>query len=98
MSVPVMSIGIKSGVNWIRLKSSDIVSATLLTSKVLAKPGTPINNACPREQAYREPLDHLVLPDNHPPQFAPEPRIERSQPINRFDVLVAQVQVGRRVS
>ena len=31
MSVPVMSIGIRSGVNWMRLNFSDIVSASLLT-------------------------------------------------------------------
>ena len=48
MSVPVMSIGIKSGVNWIRLNLSDIVSASLLTSSVLASPGTPISKAWPR--------------------------------------------------
>ena len=48
MSVPVMSIGIRSGVNWMRLNFSDIVSASLLTSSVLASPGTPISRACPR--------------------------------------------------
>ena len=48
MSVPVMSIGIRSCVNWMRLNFSDIVSATLRTSSVLASPGTPIRSACPR--------------------------------------------------
>ena len=43
-----MSIGIKSGVNWIRPNLSDIVSASLLTIKVLASPGTPMSNPCPR--------------------------------------------------
>ena len=46
--MPVMSIGIRSGVNWMRLNFSDIVSASLLTSSVLASPGTPISSACPR--------------------------------------------------
>jgi len=45
MSVPVMSIGIRSGVNWMREKSSDMVSAKRLIRSVLAKPGTPISNA-----------------------------------------------------
>ena len=49
MSVPVMSIGIRSGVNWIRLKLSERVSASLLTRRVLASPGTPISSAWPRE-------------------------------------------------
>ncbi len=43
-----MSIGIKSGVNWMRLNLSDIVSASLLTIKVLASPGTPIKSPWPR--------------------------------------------------
>ncbi len=43
-----MSIGIRSGVNWMRLNFSDIVSASLLTINVLARPGTPIKSAWPR--------------------------------------------------
>ncbi len=46
-SVPVMSEGIRSGVNWIRLNSSDIVWASVLTSSVLASPGTPTSRQCP---------------------------------------------------
>ncbi len=45
--MPVMSIGIRSGVNWMRLNFNDIVSASLLTSSVFARPGTPIKSACP---------------------------------------------------
>ena len=44
ISVPVMSIGIRSGVNCTRLKLSDIVSASRLTNKVFASPGTPIRS------------------------------------------------------
>ena len=59
----VMSIGIRSGVNWIRLNFSDIVSASLLTSNVLASPGTPMSKRMPpREQADRQPLDHSRWP------------------------------------
>ena len=46
--VPVMSEGIRSGVNWTRLKDSSMIWLILLTSKVLAKPGTPIKRQCPR--------------------------------------------------
>ena len=46
--MPVMSIGIRSGVNWMRLKFSDIVSASFATSRVFARPGTPISRPWPR--------------------------------------------------
>jgi hypothetical protein len=45
-----MSLGIRSGVNWIRLKSSDIVRAIVEISSVLASPGTPTTSACPRQK------------------------------------------------
>ena len=48
MSVPVMSEGIRSGVNWMRLKERLEISATVLTSSVLASPGTPTSSTCPR--------------------------------------------------
>jgi hypothetical protein len=53
-SVPVMSEGIRSGVNWIRLKSRLIVRAIVEISSVLASPGTPTTSACPTaEDAQR---------------------------------------------
>ena len=36
-----MSEGIKSGVNWIRLKETSRISAKVLTISVFARPGTP---------------------------------------------------------
>jgi len=48
ISVPVMSEGIRSGVNWIRLKSSSSTAARVLISRVLASPGTPTKSTCPR--------------------------------------------------
>ena len=47
-SVPVMSLGMRSGVNWIRLNWSERVCATVETSSVLARPGTPTSRPCPR--------------------------------------------------
>ena len=40
-SVPNMSAGIRSGVNWMRLKEREKVSATDLTRSVFPSPGTP---------------------------------------------------------
>ena len=45
ISVPVMSEGMRSGVNWIRLKVRWSVSARLEISRVFAKPGTPTSSA-----------------------------------------------------
>ena len=42
MSVPVMSDGIRSGVNWMRLNTRPSVCAIVRTSSVLAVPGTPV--------------------------------------------------------
>ena len=41
MFVPVMSAGIRSGVNWIRLNVQSMTSAIVRTSIVLPRPGTP---------------------------------------------------------
>ena len=45
--VPVMSDGIRSGVNWIRRKSSESSWAIVSISSVLARPGTPTSSVCP---------------------------------------------------
>ena len=42
MSVPVMSDGIRSGVNWMRLNSRPSACASVRTSSVLAVPGKPV--------------------------------------------------------
>ena len=41
MSVPVMSLGIKSGVNWMRENLRSSTCAIVWMSSVLARPGTP---------------------------------------------------------
>src|SRR5262245_7662178 len=48
MSVPVMSAGIRSGVNWMRLKERARIFETVLTRSVLARPGTPTSRQWPR--------------------------------------------------
>src|SRR3989449_7139932 len=47
ISVPVMSDGIRSGVNWIRLKSRSRMSASVLMRSVFARPGTPVMRTWP---------------------------------------------------
>ena len=43
ISDPVMSEGIKSGVNWMRLNERSNTSAMVDTNNVFANPGTPTN-------------------------------------------------------
>ena len=45
-----MSEGIRSGVNWMRLKDKSSAWASVLTISVLASPGTPISRAWPRQK------------------------------------------------
>ena len=47
-SVPVMSAGVRSGVNWMRLKLRLSVRLKVLIINVLARPGTPSKRQCPR--------------------------------------------------
>ncbi len=49
-SVPVMSAGMRSGVNWMRLKCRLRVRAIVEMSSVLARPGTPTTTAWPRQK------------------------------------------------
>ena len=48
MSVPVMSAGIRSGVNWMRLNDRCRIFETVRTRSVLARPGTPTSRQWPR--------------------------------------------------
>ena len=47
MSVPVMSDGIRSGVNWMRLNFSSSTCARVWMSSVFASPGTPMIRLLP---------------------------------------------------
>ncbi len=46
-----MSAGIRSGVNWMRFQSSPKTTPKASTSRVLARPGTPISKPCPPESS-----------------------------------------------
>jgi len=45
ISVPVMSEGIRSGVNWMRRDVMPITCPMVVTNKVFARPGTPMSRA-----------------------------------------------------
>ena len=50
MRVPMMSAGIRSGVNWMRRKSSSSTRERALTSSVLPSPGTPSSSTLPPQK------------------------------------------------
>ena len=65
-SVPMMSDGIRSGVNWMRLNFRCTASASVLISSVFARPGTPRSRQWPPGQERGEDFgDHLILANNH---------------------------------
>ena len=51
ISVPVISDGIKSGVNCILLNFKSKTSDKVFINKVFAKPGTPSSNTCPLQSS-----------------------------------------------
>ena len=60
-----MSPGIRSGVNWTRLKSNRSAAASDRTSSVLATPGTPSSSTWPRHSsAITSPVIAGVLADD----------------------------------
>ena len=60
-----MSAGIRSGVNWMRLKLRSRISASVRTSSVLARPGHAGQQAVPAgEQRDQQLIDHLLLADD----------------------------------
>ena len=64
-SVPVMSDGIRSGVNWMRLKSSDRHLDSVRIIKRLGQAGHAFEDAvAPAEQGDEQLLDDLVLADD----------------------------------
>jgi hypothetical protein len=53
MLTPVMSLGSKSGVHWMRRKSSPMESASARASIVLPTPGTSSSSTCPSQSSAR---------------------------------------------
>ncbi len=95
--MPVMSEGIMSGVNWIRRNDRLRILATVLTSSVLASPGTPTSRTCPRaKQARQELLDDVVLADDHLADLAAEPLVALGQGGDGGDLVARGLGVRRR--
>ena len=68
--VPVMSEGIRSGVNWIRLKPTSRIRAIELTIKRLGQPGdADQQDVAPGEDRRQDLLDDLALADDDLVQF-----------------------------
>jgi len=62
MRVPMMSVGTRSGVNWIRANVPPTTRAKVSTASVLATPGTPLEqHVAPGQQADEHALNELVL-------------------------------------
>ena len=97
MSVPVMSEGIRSGVNWMRRNDRLEILATVLTSSVLARPGTPTSRTCPRAKRPDQQLfDHVVLPDDHLADFAADLLIGLGKLLRSDQVVAASLRCFSR--
>ena len=71
-SVPVMSDGIRSGVNWMRLKVRSSASARVQIISVLARPGHADQQAVAAgEERDQQLLEDLLLADDHLAHLAP---------------------------
>ena len=65
MLVPMMSDGIRSGVNWMRLNFRSSTWLSVRTSSVLPRPGTPSSRAWPpHEQAGQDAVDDVGVADD----------------------------------
>ena len=63
--VPITSAGSRSGVNWMREKVAWMISASVRTASVLARPGHALEQDVPAgQQPDEQPLDHHVLADD----------------------------------
>ena len=94
-----MSPGIRSGVNWMRPKSSPSTRAKHCARKVFAVPGGPSSRTWPDENKRdQHQLDRLVLADDRLGDILPD-RVGEGFDVchvHRDDVLLPLEQVARR--
>ena len=84
ISVPVMSLGIRSGVNWMRMKFRCSAWANVETVERLGQPRHADGEAVAAgEDADQHLLDHLVLADDHLVDLAQQ-RFPASDPADGF--------------
>ena len=108
--MPVMSLGIRSGVNWIRLNSSESDCASELTIKRLREAGHPFEDAMAAgEDGDQELIDDLVLPDDLPADLLADLLVDRTKFVEFGEVelfvshgaqdrVLFVLRVGKRVS
>ena len=94
MSVPVMSDGMRSGVNWIRLNCRPSVCAIVRTSSVLAVPGKPVIRQWPADKQRDHHLfQNLFLAHNDPPYLLHNAILHLLKPLNAASQF-GRVQIG----
>ena len=85
--MPVMSDGIRSGVNWMRLNVMSSDCASVLTMSVLARPGTPMSRACDRQKMAMSSWSRTCfLPDDDLADFLAEPLVGVAQFLEHLGV------------
>ena len=88
MSVPVMSDGIRSGVNWMRVNLRSSTCASVWTSSVFARPGTPTMRLLPPTKSVKQDeLNDVVLAHNLLLQLRDNLLSARIQAIGKRDVV-----------
>src|SRR3954463_6168872 len=89
-SVPMMSDGIRSGVNWMRLNFRWIAWASVLMSRVLARPGTPRSRQWPpAKKAVRMSCTTACCPMIARPSSSRRPDARRCASSNVIDEIVS---------
>jgi hypothetical protein len=95
MSVPVMSMGIKSGVNWMRLKLSAHRFGETRDEQRLGEAGhAHQQRVTAGEEADGELLDDLVLADDDFFELIAEAAVNLAEFINGGDVVLRKRGVG----
>ena len=90
-SVPVMSEGIRSGVNWMRLNSSDSAVGQRADHQRLGQPRHAHQQAMAAgEHGDQQLLDHLLLADDHPAQLLGDQPVGLVEFLHGLDVFVLE--------
>ena len=93
MSVPVMSDGIRSGVNWMRLNFRSTTRASVWMSSVLARPGTPTIRLLPPAKSDSSTCwTDVVLADDQLAQLGHDLITAVLHPVGERDI-VGSIQV-----
>ena len=88
MSVPVMSLGIRSGVNWMRENLRSSTCAIVWMSSVFAKSRHADDQAVAAgEQRQQHELDDVFLPDDELVQLGDDLIVSGLEPVGERDVV-----------